>query len=231
MRLGIVLTLNQFLLTYNLEFLGQQQAHIHSMSIKLLLQHLKNNPYTQHLIRLITHRWQVTCRCSAVTPTSVTRVLSTPCAADLTGQYVRHLLEPAFSSVPTAAEIPALFESALRISGTLPFPVPDVFYESQRRQDGDMKHYLAPVSQSAAVKFSSKIHDVLTKSFPAGTEMVQAGLFLAYMFSICLLVLCGLWCVQHPWTVFVLCYWFVSINVACQHFVTKFMQRTSNAGM
>jgi len=173
MRLGIVLTLNQFLLTYNLEFLGQQQAHIHSMSIKLPLQHLKNNPYTQHLIRLITHRWQVTCRCSAVTPTSVTRVLTTPCAADLTGQYVRHLLEPAFSSVPTAAEIPALFESALRIS----------------------------------------------------------GLFLAYMFSICLLVLCGLWCVQHPWTVFVLCYWFVSINVACQHFVTKFMQRTSNAGM
>ncbi|KAL3145955.1 hypothetical protein ABBQ38_015315 [Trebouxia sp. C0009 RCD-2024] len=97
------------------------------------------------------------------------------CDEDLTGQYVRHLLEPAFCSVPTAAELPALFQSALRISGTLPFPVPDVFYESQRRQDGDMKHYLAPVSQSAAVKFSSKVHDVLTKSFPAGTEMVQAG--------------------------------------------------------
>ena len=73
-----------------------------------------------------------------------------------------------------------------------------------------MKHYLAPVSQSAAVKFSSKLHDVLTKSFPAGTEMVQAGLFLAYMFSICLLVFCGLWCVQHLWTVFVLCYRFLS---------------------
>ncbi|KAL0039644.1 hypothetical protein WJX77_004261 [Trebouxia sp. C0004] len=40
-----------------------------------------------------------------------------------------------------------------------------------------MKHYLAPVSQSAAVKFSSKLHDVLTKSFSAGTEMVQAGHF------------------------------------------------------
>ena len=93
--------------------------------------------------------------------------------------------------MPTAAEIPALFQSALRISGTPPFPVPDVFYESQRRQDGDMKHYLAPVSQSAAVKFSSKLHDVLTKSFPAGTEMVQAGLFLADMFSIRLLVFAG----------------------------------------
>ena len=144
----------------------------------LPLQHLKNDPYTQHVIRLITHLWQVACCCSVVTPTSVTRVLSTPCAADLTGQYVRHLLEPAFSSVPTTAEILVLFKCALRISGTRPFPVPDVFYESQRRQDGDMKHYLAPVSQSAAVKFSSKIHDVLTKSFPAGTEMVQAGLLL-----------------------------------------------------
>ena len=147
-------------------------------------------------------------------PTSVTRVLSTPCAADLTGQYVRHLLEPAFCSVPTAAEIPVLFQSALRISGTLPFPVPDVFYESHRRQDGDMKHYLAPVSQSAAVKFSSKLHDVLTKSFPAGTEMVQAGLLLAHMG---LLVFCGLWCVQHPWTVFVFCHWFLLTHVACQH--------------
>ena len=171
----------------------------------------------------------MTCRCSAVTPTCVTRVLSTPCAADLTGQYVRHLLEPAFSSVPTAAEIPALFQSALRISGTLPFPVPDVFYESQRRQDGDMKHYLAPVSQSAAVKFSSKLHDVLTKSFPAGTEMVQAGLFLADMFSIRLLVFCGLWCVT--WTVLVLCHWFLLICVACQHPDAKLIPRTSDAGM
>ena len=149
----------------------------------------------------------MTSLCSAATPTSVTRVLSTPCAADLTGQYVRRLLEPAFCSVPTAVEIPALFQSALRISGTLPFPVPDVFYESQRRQDGDMKHYLAPVSQSAAVKFSSKLHDVLTKSFPAGTEMVQAGLFLAYIFRICFLVFwgCG---VQYAWPSFVLCHWF-----------------------
>jgi len=138
-----------------------------------------------------------------------------PCAADLTGQYVRCLLEPALSSVPKAAEIPALFESVLSISGTLPFPVPDAFYESQRRQDGDMKHYLAPVSQSAGLRFGSKMHDILVKSFPAGTEMVQAGLFLVYMFSICLLVLCRLWCVQHPWTVFVLCYWFLSHDVAC----------------
>ena len=83
--------------------------------------------------------------------TFVTRFLSMFCAADLTGQYVRCLLEPAFSSVPKAAEIPALFKSVLSISGTLPFPVPDAFYESQRRQDGDMKH-LAPVSQDSALK-------------------------------------------------------------------------------
>lgn len=197
------------------------------MSIQLLLQHLENNPHTQYLIRLITHQWQVTCLCSAVTPTSVTRVLSTPCAADLTGQYVRHLLEPAFCSVPTAAEIPALFQTALHISGTLPFPVPDVFYESQRRQDGDMKHYLGPVSQSAAVKFGSKLHDVLTKSFPAGTKMVQAGLFLAYIFRICLL---GLVCNIHgQFLCFVI--GFELTHVACQHFVAKFMRRTSDAGM
>ena len=201
------------------------------MSIQLLLQHLENNPHTQYLIRLITHRWQVTCLCSAVTPTSVTRVLSTPCAADLTGQYVRHLLEPALCSVPTAAEIPALFQSSLHNSGTLPFPVPDVFYESQRRQDGDMKHYLAPVSQSAAVKFSSKLHDVLTKSFPAGTEMVQAGLFLAYVFGICLLVFCGLWCATSMASFLCFAIGFESTHVACQHCVAKFMPRTSDAGM
>ncbi|DBA94979.1 TPA: hypothetical protein ACH3X1_002504 [Trebouxia sp. C0004] len=72
-----------------------------------------------------------------------------------------------FWSLPsTAVEIPALSETALSISGTLFFQVRDVFYECQRRQDGDMMHYLPPVSQSATVKFSSKIHDVLTKSFP-----------------------------------------------------------------
>lgn len=191
MCLGIVLTLNHSYLTTIWSSWANSRPTYIECQYKLLLQHLENNPHTQFLIRLITHSWQVTCLCSVVTPTSVTRVLSTPCAADLTGQYVRHLLEPAFCSVPTAAELPALFQSALRISGTLPFPVPDVFYESQRRQDGDMKHYLAPVSQSAAVKFSSKVHDVLTKSFPAGTEMVQAGMFLAYIFRICLLVFWG----------------------------------------
>lgn len=39
--------------------------------------------------------------------------------ADRTGRYVRHLLEPAFTTVPAAAEIPALFQAALHISGTL----------------------------------------------------------------------------------------------------------------
>ena len=58
------------------------------------------------------------------------------CAADRTGQYVRQLLEPAFITVPAAVDIPALFQSALHMSGTLPFPVPDVFYESQRLQNG-----------------------------------------------------------------------------------------------
>ena len=203
------------------------------MSIQLPLQQLENNPRTQYLIRLITHGWQVICLCSAVTPTSVTRVLSTPCAADLTGQYVRHLLEPALCNVRTAAELPALFQSALQISGTIPFPVPDVFYESQRRQDGDMKHYLAPVSQSAAVKFSSKLHDVLTKSFPAGTKMVQAGLFLAYMSGICLLVFCGLWCAKSMSSScpVVLGHWFELTHVACQHSVAKFMPRPSDSGM
>ena len=201
------------------------------MSVQLPLHHLENN-FTFTIPDKIDHtQWQVTCSCFAVTPTSVTRVLSTPCAADLTGQYVRHLLEPAFCQVPTAAEIPALFESALSMSGTLPFPVPDVFYESLRRQDGDMKHYVAPVSQSAAVKFSSKLHDVLTKSFPAGAEMVQAGLFLAYVFSLSLLVFCGLWHVQCPWIFFVLCHWFLYTHVACQHSVAQIMPRTSDAGL
>ncbi|KAL3147891.1 hypothetical protein ABBQ32_002608 [Trebouxia sp. C0010 RCD-2024] len=91
---------------------------------------------------------------------------------DKTGQYVRQLLEPAFTAVPAAADIPALFQSALHIAGTLPFPVPDAFYESQRLQDRDMESYLAPVSKSGASMFSSAIHSVLCKPFPAGTEMM-----------------------------------------------------------
>ncbi|KAL0033260.1 hypothetical protein WJX77_000951 [Trebouxia sp. C0004] len=98
-------------------------------------------------------------------------------ATDQTGQYVRQLLEPALTTVPLAADVPSLFQSALYCSGTLPFPVPDVFYESQKRQDDDMKYYLAPVSRSGAVAFSSTIHAVLLKNFPAGSEMVQAGQF------------------------------------------------------
>ena len=98
-----------------------------------------------------------------------------PCAADRTGQYVHQLLEPAFSTVSAAADIPALFQYAQQMSGTLPFPVPDVFYLSQWLQDADMKHYLAPVSQSGAVVFSSMVHTVLYKEFPAGPDLVQAG--------------------------------------------------------
>ncbi|KAL3135587.1 hypothetical protein ABBQ38_006067 [Trebouxia sp. C0009 RCD-2024] len=45
----------------------------------------------------------------------------------------------------------------------------------QKRQDDDMKYYLAPLSQSGAVAFSSTIHAVLRKKFPAGSDMVQAG--------------------------------------------------------
>ncbi|KAL3135058.1 hypothetical protein ABBQ32_008004 [Trebouxia sp. C0010 RCD-2024] len=60
---------------------------------------------------------------------------------DDTGQYVQQLLEPAFIAVPAAVDIPALFQSALHISGTLPFPVPDAFYESQRLQDRDMEFF------------------------------------------------------------------------------------------
>ncbi|KAL3144391.1 hypothetical protein ABBQ32_004145 [Trebouxia sp. C0010 RCD-2024] len=96
---------------------------------------------------------------------------------DRTGHYVRQLLEPALTAVPLAADVPSLFQSALYCSGTLPFPVPDIFYESQKRQDDDMKYYLAPVSHSGAVAFSSTIHAVLLKDFPMGSEMVQAGQF------------------------------------------------------
>ena len=100
---------------------------------------------------------------------------------------MRQLLEPAFTAVPAAADVQALFQSALHISGTLPFPVPDAFYESQRLQNRDMECYLTPVSKSGAFTFSSAIHNVLSKQFPAGTEMMQAGLFLTCMIG-CLLV-------------------------------------------
>ena len=66
-------------------------------------------------------------------------------AADKTGQYVRQLLEPAFTTVPAAVDIPALFQSAL----------PDVFYESQRLQNEDMKFYLAPVSKCCNVQLGN----------------------------------------------------------------------------
>lgn len=117
--------------------------------------------------------------------TSVTGVLFLPCAADKTGQYVRQLLEPAFSTVPAAAEIPALFQSALHMSGTPPVPVPDVFYQSQWLQDDDMKHYLAPVPQSGAVAFSSAVHTLLYKQFPAGPDLMQAGQFDLHVWSGC----------------------------------------------
>lgn len=121
------------------------------------------------------------------------RSLTAFCVADRTGHYIRRLLEPALSTVPLAADVPSLFQSALYCSGTLPFPVPDVFYESQKRQDDDMKYYLAPVSHSGAVAFSSTIHAVLLKKFPAGSEMVQAGWFLTFMF---ILLACAiLWAV------------------------------------
>ena len=103
--------------------------------------------------------------------------MSLPRAADRTSYYVRQLLAPAFVTVPAASEIPGLFESALRSSGTPPFPVPDAFYKGQIILDSSMKHYLAPLSQSDAIVFSSCIHAVLSKSFPIGTEMVQAGQF------------------------------------------------------
>ena len=126
--------------------------------------------------------------CNAVTEVSAITVLLMPpdyiCAADRTGHYVRQLLEPALTAVPLAADVPSLFQSALYCSGTLPFPVPDIFYESQKRQDDDMKYYLAPVSHSGAVAFSSTIHAVLRKKFPAGSEMVQAGLFLPCIFAL-----------------------------------------------
>ena len=126
--------------------------------------------------------------CNAVTEVSaITVLLMSPdyiCAADRTGHYVRQLLEPALTAVPLAADVPSLFQSALYCSGTLPFPVPDIFYESQKRQDDDMKYYLAPVSHSGAVAFSSTIHAVLRKKFPAGSEMVQAGLFLPCIFAL-----------------------------------------------
>ena len=107
------------------------------------------------------------------------------CAANDSGQYVRQLPEPAFTAVPAAVDIPALFQSALHILGTLPFPVPDAFCESQRLQDRDVEFYLAPVSKSGASMFSSAIHSVLCKQFPAGTEIMQAGLTCT---SVCLLV-------------------------------------------
>lgn len=81
--------------------------------------------------------------------------------------------------MPAAADIPALFQAALHRSGTPPFPVPDVFYQSQRMQDDSMKYYLAPVSQSDAVSFGSIIHAVLFKEFHEGGAATQAGLFSA----------------------------------------------------
>lgn len=99
--------------------------------------------------------------------------------ADRTGAFVRQLLEPAFLTVPAAADMPALFQAALEMSGTPRFPVPDVYYESQKLENEDMASYLQPVSQTGAITFSSAVHTVLCKDFPAGVEMVQAGLFLA----------------------------------------------------
>ena len=104
--------------------------------------------------------------------------------ADQTGDYVRQLLEPALTTVPLAADIPSMFQSALYRSGTLPFLVPDVFYESQRREDNDMKFYLAPVSLSGVVAFSSTIQAVLLEDFPMGSEMVQAGWFFTCIFAV-----------------------------------------------
>ncbi|KAL0026192.1 hypothetical protein WJX77_001017 [Trebouxia sp. C0004] len=46
---------------------------------------------------------------------------------------------------------------------------------ADKRHVDDMKYYLAPVSHSGDVAFSSTIHAVLLKNFPAGSEMVQAG--------------------------------------------------------
>ena len=100
---------------------------------------------------------------------------------------MRQLSEPAFTAVPTAVDIQALFQSALHISGTLPFPVPDAFYESQRLQNRDMEFYWAPVSKPGTLRFSSATHNVLCKQFPAGTEMMQAGLFLT-LAIVCLLL-------------------------------------------
>ena len=113
---------------------------------------------------------------------SIKCVQNTPYAADKTSQYVRQLLEPEFSRVPVAADIPALFKASLHRSGTLPFPVPDVFYQSQRIQDDDMKYYLAPVSQSDAVYFGSVIHSVLLKTFHEGGT-TQAGMGFACFVS------------------------------------------------
>ena len=140
-----------------------------------------------HLVIVLSLRF-------AIAHTFVSWPLSTPLAADRTGDYVRQLLEPALTSVPLAADIPSMFQSALYRSGTLPFPVPDVFYELQRRQDSDMKFYLAPLSLSGAVAFSSTIHAVLLKDFPTGSEMVQACWFFTCIFA---LLACAL-----PWTVF-----------------------------
>ena len=119
-------------------------------------------------------------------------LMSLPCAADKTGEYVRRLLEPALRTVPAAVDIQALFDSALHISGTPPFPVPDVFYESQRLQNKDMEFYLTPVSQSGAVTLSSAVHTVLCKQFPVGAEMVQAGLLPTSIFGLLASALHGL---------------------------------------
>ena len=111
--------------------------------------------------------------------TAVTKnhVLSLPCAADRTSDYVRQQLAPAFVTVPAASDIAGLFQSVLRDSGTPPFPGPDAFYKGQIMLDSSMKTYLALLSQSNAIAFSSRIHAVLDKTFPVGAEMVQAGQF------------------------------------------------------
>ena len=90
---------------------------------------MQGNPVVTSTSLVLTKAMSIICFFRTLPVTS--HALSTHVAADHTREYVLQLLEPAFVTVPTAAEMPGLFQSALRSSGTPPFPVQDVFYNAQ----------------------------------------------------------------------------------------------------
>ena len=146
--------------------------------------------------------------CNVVTEISAIVLLLTPPNCSLCCRSDWSICTPAsgacFHCCANGCRCSKSAPSALHCSGTLPFPVPDTFYELPKRQDDDMRCCLAPVSQSGNVAFSSTIHAVLRKKFPAGSDMVQAGLPLPCMdallarafHGLCSMQICYTYCGQ-----------------------------------